>query len=208
MISFAEGTMSTRKGRVIFLEDVLNQAVERVERIIAEKNPDLADKRTVAEKVGVGAIVFYDLSRRRIKDWIFDWNRILNFDGETGPYVMYSHARFRSIIRKGHERGMDPVSRAEDIAPAALDNEEARSLIRALEAFPFAIRRAAEQYEPSIVTQAIVDVADRANKFYNAHHVLVEEPQVAATRLLLVQSVAVVLKIGMSLIGMDAPDEM
>lgn len=208
MISFAEGTMSTRKGKVIFLEDVLNQAVERVEKIIAEKNPDLPDAEDAAEKVGVGAIVFHDLSRKRIKDWNFDWNRILNFDGETGPYVMYSHARFRSIIRKGHERGMEPVSSPSDIDSTALDNDEARSLIQSLETFPSAVRRAAEQYEPSIVTQALVVVADRANKFYNAHHVLVEDPQVAGTRLLLVQSVAVVMKIGMGLIGLDAPDEM
>lgn len=208
MISFAEGTMSTRKGKVIFLEDVLDQAVERVKRIIAEKNPDLANPDKVAEQVGVGAIAFYDLSRRRIKDWTFDWNRILNFDGETGPYVMYSHARFRSILRKGEERGFSPASGADEIDFAALDSEEGEALIQSLENFPNAIERAAEQYEPSIVSQALVEVSDRANKFYNAHHVLVEDSRVAATRLLLVASVATVLKSGLNLLGIEAPQEM
>jgi len=208
MIGFAEGTMSTRKGKLVFLEDVLDQAVERVKEIMAEKNPDLADRDRVAEQVGVGAIVFYDLWRRRIKDWTFDWNRILNFEGETGPYVMYSHARFRSILRKGAERGIRPLESADHLEASALDNDEAASLIQTLQAFPGAIERAAEQYEPSILTQALVDISDRANKFYNAHHVLVEDPQVAGTRLLLVRAVAILLKTGLNLIGIEAPEEM
>jgi arginyl-tRNA synthetase len=208
MISFAEGTMSTRKGKVIFLEDVLDQAVERVKKIIEEKNPDLADPDKVAEQVGVGAIVFYDLSRRRIKDWTFDWNRILNFDGETGPYVMYSHARFRSILRKGEDRNFHAIATAEELDFGALDSEEGGALIQSLENFPDAVERAAEQYEPSILSQALVEISDRANKFYNAHHVLVEDAKVAGTRLLLVQAVATVLKGGLHLLGIEAPEEM
>jgi len=208
LISFAEGTMSTRKGKVIFLEDVLDQAVERVERIIEEKNPDLANAGEVAEQVGVGAIVFYDLSRRRVKDWTFDWDRILNFDGGTGPYVMYCHARFRSILRKGEERGMKPPSSVEDLHFPALENEEAGSLVRSLEDFPKTVERAALQYEPSILSQHLVEIADRSNKFYNAHHVLLDDDRVSATRLLLVRSVATVLKLGLNLLGIRAPEEM
>ncbi len=208
LISFAEGTMSTRKGKVIFLEDVLDQAVERVDRIIAEKNPDLKNRSEIAEQVGVGAIRFYDLSRRRIKDWAFDWDRILNFDGETGPYVMYSYARLRSILRKGRDKGLAPSPAIEDIDFAALDNPEARDLIRVLEGFESHLQRAADQHEPSILAQTLVDIADQSNRFYNAHHVLVEEPEIASTRLLLVACVATLLKIGLNLLGLSAPEEM
>jgi arginyl-tRNA synthetase len=208
LISFAEGTMSTRKGKVVFLEDVLNQAVERVEKIMEEKNPDLPDRRGIAEKIGVGAIVFYDLSRKRIKDWVFEWDRILNFDGETGPYVMYTHARFRSILRKARDQGLAPLSNPAELQWEALENDEAKALLHVLESFPAMVMRAGDQFEPSVVTQSIVDIADRANKFYNAHHVLVEDRAAAETRLLLVQSVATVLRTGLSLLGVDAPEEM
>lgn len=208
LISFAEGTMSTRKGKVIFLEDVLDQAVERVDRIIAEKNPDLLNRAEIAELVGVGAIRFYDLSRRRIKDWTFDWDRILNFDGETGPYVMYSYARLRSILRKGRDKGLSPCSSIDDIDFRALDNPEAKDLIRVLEGFESHLQRAADQYEPSILAQTLVDIADQSNRFYNAHHVLVEESRAASTRLLLVACVATLLKTGLNLLGLSAPEEM
>ncbi|MCA9440566.1 MAG: arginine--tRNA ligase, partial [Candidatus Omnitrophica bacterium] len=208
LISFADGMMSTRRGKVVFLEDVLDQAVERIDKIIAEKNPDLQNRADIAEQVGVGAIVFYDLTRRRIKDWTFDWDRILTFDGETGPYAMYSHARFRSILRKAKERGVAPCNSIEEIDFSALDNEEAKSLLQTLEDFPNQVLRAAEQYEPSIVTQSVLEVADKANRFYNAHHVLVEEEGVSRTRLLLVQAVTVVLRTGLNLLGVAAPEEM
>ncbi|MCG3199744.1 MAG: Arginine--tRNA ligase [bacterium] len=208
LISFAEGVMSSRKGKVIFLEDVLDQAVERVDRIIAEKNPELPNRTEVAEQVGVGAIRFYDLSRRRIKDWVFDWARILNFDGDTGPYVMYTHARLSSILRKGVERGMSPLREAASIEFSALDNPEAIEILKDLENFPRAISRAAEEYEPSILAQTLVDIADHANRFYNAHHVLVEQPSVAGTRLLLVACVRTLLRTGLGLLGIAAPEEM
>jgi arginyl-tRNA synthetase len=208
LISFAEGTMSTRKGKVIFLEDVLDQAVERVDRIIAEKNPGLANREKVAEQVGIGAIRFYDLSRRRIKDWVFDWDRILNFDGETGPYVMYSYARLQSILRKGAERGLNPFVSTEECDFSALDNEEAADLLHTMDSFAGSLSRAAEQYEPSILTQVLVDISDRSNRFYNAHHVLVEEEGIARTRLLLISCVAVLLRVGLRLLGLAAPEEM
>ncbi len=208
LISFEEGTMSTRKGKVIFLEDVLDQAVERVDRIIAEKNPSLADRRKVAEQVGVGAIRFYDLSRRRIKDWVFDWDRILNFDGDTGPYVMYSYARLMSILRKGEDRGLKPSDSAVECEFSAIDNEEAADLLNTMESFAGSLARAAEQYEPSILTQVLVDISDRSNRFYNAHHVLVEDERVARTRLLLIACVAVLLRVGLGLLGLAAPEEM
>ncbi len=208
LISFADGMMSTRRGKVVFLEDVLDQAVERVDKIISEKNPALNNRAEVAEQVGVGAIVFYDLTRRRIKDWTFDWDRILTFEGETGPYAMYSHARFRSILRKAKQRGLEPHTTIDEIQFDALDNDEAKSLLQALEEFPDQIRRAGEQYEPSLVTQSVLEVADKANKFYNAHHVLVDEEDISRTRLLLVHAVATVLKTGLTLLGVAAPEEM
>jgi arginyl-tRNA synthetase len=207
LISFVEGTMSTRQGKVIFLEDVLDQAVERVDRIIAEKNPDLKNRHEVAEQVGVGAIRFYDLSRRRIKDWTFEWDRILNFDGDTGPYVMYTYARLSSILRKGKPQGLIPTWE-QDLALSALDNSEAQDLIKSLECFKGSVQRATEQYEPSILVQNLLEIADQANRFYNAHHVLVEDPSIAKTRLLLVWCVAQVLKNGLTLLGLAAPEEM
>lgn len=208
LISFEEGVMSSRKGKVIFLEDVLDQAVERVDTIIAEKNPELARRAEIAEQVGVGAIRFYDLSRRRIKDWTFNWGRILNFDGETGPYVMYTHARMCSILRKAAAKGISPFEQAADIDFSSIDSEEARELLQEIETYPESIERAAEQYEPSILAQKLVDIADRANRFYNAHHVLVEEENVARTRLLLVQAVVTLLRSGLNLLGLSAPEEM
>ena len=208
MIRFPEGAMSTRKGNVVFLEKVLDQAIERVDRIMAEKNPDLPGRERVAEQVGIGAIVFYDLSRRRIKDWNFEWDLILNFDGETGPYVMYSHARLRSILRKAAERGIGPFESAENLDRSALDSEEAVGLLQSMESFQEALLRAAEGYEPSVLAQCLVDIADRSNRFYNAHHVLVEDERVARSRLLLVACVAQVLRTGLHLLGISAPEEM
>jgi len=208
LISLTAGVMQSRTGNVIFLEDVLDQAVERVDKIIAEKNPDLSNRSEVAEAVGVGAIIFYDFSRRRIKDWTFDWNRILNFDGETGPYVMYSHARIRSILRKAEQSGLQPMDRVEDIDWEALNNKEALEVINSLEDFPSRISSAALHYEPNLIAQALVDIADRSNRFYNAHHVLVEDEKIAQTRLLLIDCVASVLKTGLSLLGVAAPEEM
>src|SRR6187200_1293859 len=166
MMRLPEGKMSTRKGRVVFLEDVLDRAVEEAGRIIAEKNPGLADAREIAEQVGVGAVVFNDLKRERIKDVEFVWEEVLSFEGETGPYVQYTHARLGSILRKAQESGegaADPDwSLLEDAAPILL----------ALGRFPAVLQSAAEHAEPSELTAWLLTTSREVNNWYAGHRVL------------------------------------
>jgi len=201
MMNLKEGKMSTRKGRVIFLEDVLGRAVELARGIIAEKNPDLKDKERIAQAVGIGAIVFNDLKNSRVKDVLFDWDQVLNFDGETGPYVQYTHARLCSILRK-HGK---PVDLAKvDFAKL----EEAGTLLALLGRFPQYIAAAAETFEPSIVTGYLLEVAQTANNFYKEHRVLGEAEEVTRARIAAVDAARVVLANGLWLLGVQAPEQM
>src|SRR5690606_32387437 len=147
-LQFGDEIMSTRKGNVIFLEDVLNEAVARVRAIIEERNPGLAAKDEVAEKVGVGAGIFNDLSHNRIKDISFQWESVLSFDGDTGPYVQYTHARACSVLRKAKALGAGPL----DVAAADADwTDDELRLVRLLGRFPQVVAAAAQGREPSTV---------------------------------------------------------
>ena len=205
MMRLPEGKLSTRRGKVVFLSDVLDRAVEEAAKIIAEKNPDLAASDrgpVIAEEVGVGAIVFNDLKRERIKDVVFDWDEVLSFEGETGPYVQYTHARMCSILRKAEaagEGGQTPDW-------AALD--DARALVLALGRYPEAVRTAAAECEPSHLTQFLLGLCRELNSWYASSRVLGEAPGVTAARLALVDAARAVLHAGLGLLGVAAPDEM
>jgi arginyl-tRNA synthetase len=196
---------ATRGGNAIFLDEVLDEAVAQVRRIIGEKNPDLEDADAIAEQVGVSAIVFNDLKNSRIKDVKFDWQAMLNFDGETGPYVQYAVARLASILRNA---GLDPD------APLDLDGvdfallADADGVCLSMLEFGPTVRRAAEQNEPSVITGLMIRIAGEIHSYLKEHHVLRAEPPVQSARLALVAAARALLRTGLGLIGVAAPDRM
>ncbi|WP_277613437.1 arginine--tRNA ligase [Brevibacillus humidisoli] len=195
--------MSTRKGQVVLLEEVLAQAIEDVGKVIDEKNPQLANKEEVARQVGVGAVIFHDLKNFRLNDVNFSWEEMLTFEGETGPYVQYTHARACSLLRKGGYRADTP-----DIAEGALDSSEAWTVVTLLNAFPDVVDRAREQFDPSQVGKYVVDLAQAFNKYYANVRILAEDEQIKHSRLHLVSAVVTVLREGLRLLGLAAPEEM
>ena len=202
LVSLEEGTMSTRKGRVVFLEDVLNKAVETTKEIINQKNTNLENLDEVAQQVGIGAVVFQELSNNRIKDYVFSWERTLNFDGETGPYVQYTHARACSILRKAD------VILDSDIDFNLLANDDAMELIRLIQQFPVIVEEAGRKNEPSIVTRYIVDVAQSFNKFYHDSPIIVKDKELQKARLSLVYAAKQTISNGLGLLGVAAPERM
>ena len=202
MMRLPEGRMSTRKGRVVFLEDVLDRAKEEALRIVQEKNPDLDGAEQIAEQIGVGAVIFNDLRRERIKDVEFDWDEILSFEGETGPYVQYTHARLASIQRKAAERGEG----GGEPDWSALEN--AGGVLLRIGRFPNVIRSAAHNAEPSELTTWLLGLSREVNGWYVSNRVLGQDSAVTAARLALVRASQLAIASGLTLLGVAAPDEM
>ncbi len=206
MVSLPDGTLSTRHGRVVFLEDVLKQAIEKTKEIIIEKGVNTDQLEETSKVVGVGAVVFKELSAGRIKDYVFDWDKVLNFDGETGPYVQYTHARAASVLRNG---GFDP----EKIDPESIDytflsGEAASELVKEVYAFPEVVKKAMEDNEPSEVTRSIIDVAQCFNKFYHDEHIIVDDIPERTAKLALTYAAKQTIANGLGLLGITAPDKM
>lgn len=204
MVSLEDGAMSTRKGNVVLLRDVINKAVSKADEIITAKNPDLPDKAKVAEQVGIGAVLFSALENSKIKDITFTFDRVLNFDGETAPYLQYTRARCNSIVEKaGNGAGAK-------IMPDfnALDNVETLRLCKLLAMFPSVVKDAAFKYEPSILSGYLIDVAQSFNRFYIEHRVLCDDLGEQTARLMVVRAVGTVLKKGLALLGIESPDQM
>ena len=208
LVSLESGTMSTRKGKVVFLEDVLNGAVDKTREIIIEKNPDLDEEsiEEIAKAVGIGAVVFNELSNYRIKDYVFSWDHVLNFEGETGPYVQYTHARLCSIMRKAGEETV--AAAASGFDASKLTGDSAHRLITLIYQLPEVILEAGEKYEPSIVTRHIVDIAQAANKYYHDEHILVDDEAEKTARVALVTAAETAIRNGLGLLGMKAPERM
>ncbi|MCK4225152.1 MAG: arginine--tRNA ligase, partial [candidate division Zixibacteria bacterium] len=162
-IKFKQVMMASRKGNIILLEDVLNKSIQLARKIIEEKNPDLENKEEVAKEVGIGAVIFADLSTRRNKDIDFDWDQVLSFDGETAPYVQYTHARLCSLMRKYGK----PVHQEIDYKVFSTDEESI--LIKLLEDFPRRVRFAAKGYEPAFICSFLIDLCSTFNRFYQKH---------------------------------------
>ena len=200
MVSLEEGTMSTRKGNVVFLEDVINKCIEKAYTIIDEKNPALENKQDVANKVGVGAVIFGALYNNKIKDIVFSYDKVLNFDGETSVYVQYTCARANSVLQKGGapDSFEIPTLTAEEI-----------ELVKALATFPETVQAAAEKYEPSYIARFAVDVAQKFNKFYFDCKILAAEDEKTKNfRLALTNATLQALKNAFALLGIGIPDKM
>ena len=203
LVSLEDGKLSTRKGKVVLMEDLLNEAVKKTTGIIEEKNPDLPNKEEVAKQVGIGAVIFDDLYNGRIKDIVFSWDRMLNFDGETGPYVQYTHARACSVLKKA---GYD--KKVENIDYSVLTDDAAADVCKTIALFNDKIKEAANRYEPSVIARYLVDVAQSFNKFYHDNIILADDENVKNARLALVDAVRTVIKSGLAILGIDAPEQM
>ena len=202
MVSMEDGSMSTRNGRVIWLQEVLDKAVEKARKIIEEKNPNTKDKDAIAESVGVGAVVFSALWNNRIKDIVFSYDKVLNFDGETAPYVQYTYARCASALRKGGDIDFGNV----DLS--SITTDEGYEVIKSVLTFGDSVRLAAKLREPCYVTRHVVDLAEKFNRFYIDHRIVVDDIPTRNARLALTQAVANVIRCGLGLLGIDTPNEM
>ena len=199
MVSLEDGAMSTRKGKVVWLEDVIRKCEEKAYAIISEKNPELENKEDVAEKVGVGAVIFGALYNSKIKDIVFSYDKVLSFEGETSVYVQYTCARANSVLEKGGVPGEYKIS---ELLP-----QEAE-VVKAISAFPQAVKDAAEKYEPSIVARFAVDLAQKFNKFYFDCKILTAEGDKKDFRLALTAAALTALKNALALLGIGVPDKM
>ena len=203
MVRLKEGKMSTREGNFIKLEDLLQEAITRAEKVIEEKNPDLENKQEVAKKVGIGAVIFNDLSNSRIKDEVFDWDLMLNFQGETGPYIQYIYVRTKSVIEKA---GYLP--KVEEIDFSQLEDEDSKRIFKLLYSLEDVLQQVTDKNEPSFLSRYLIDLSQSFSTFYNNHKILGEEKKVQDARLYLTNIVGTVLKAGAGLLGMQMPDRM
>lgn len=200
MVSLEDGAMSTRKGKVVWLEDVINKCVEKACAIVEEKNPGLENKREIAEKVGVGAVIFGALYNNKIKDIVFSYDKVLSFDGETSVYVQYTCARANSVLSKAEEE----ISVPEGYEPAAQEFE----VIKQLASFPAILKEAADKYEPCYIARFAVDLAQKFNKFYIDCKILSAEGDAKNFRLALTKAVLQALKNALTILGIGIPEKM
>jgi len=203
MVQLKTGKMSTREGNIIKLEELLNEAISRVEEIMKVKNPDLENKEEIAKKIGIGAVIFNDLYNSRIKDEIFDWDTMLNFNGETGPYMQYIYVRTKSLLEK--------AKYTPDIAEVDFSKLEDEASIRVLKQiyhFGDSLKQAAEKYEPYVVARYLIGLAQSFSSFYNENKIIGEEKSIENARLYLTYATGMVLKVGAELLGIQMPDKM
>ncbi len=203
MVLLPEGKMSTREGNIIKLEDLLNEAISRAQEIIEQKNPELENKEEVAKKVGIGAVIFNDMSASRIKDEVFDWNTILNFQGETGPYVQYTYVRTKSVLEKA---GYLP--KIEEVKVENLADEYSLAILKLIYNFEDVLIQVTDKNEPSILARYLIDLAKAYSSFYNENKIIVEDKDIQNARVYLTYAVSEVLKQGANLLGIQTPEKM
>ncbi len=201
MVSLEDGAMSTRKGKVVWLEDVINKCVEKAYSVLEEKNPDLEDKKDISEKVGVGAVIFGALYNNKIKDIVFSYDKVLSFDGETGVYCQYTCARARSVLEKAGNVRCD-IPEEFSVEPQEFE------VVKALAEFPDTVKEAAAKYEPSIIARYAVDLAQKYNKFYFDCKILTAEDGVKQLRLAITKAALQTLENALALLGIRAPKKM
>ena len=203
MVLLPTGKMSTREGNVVKLEDLLNESIQRAKKIIEEKNPDLENKEEIAKKVGIGAIIFNDLANSRVKDEIFDWDIILNFQGETGPYIQYTYVRTQSVLEK--------IEKMPEVSKIKLDNLTdmySQNIIKLLYDFQNVLIQVTQKEEPSILSRYLIELAKSYSTFYNENKILCEEKELQEARIYLTYATGKVLKLGSNLLGITMPNKM
>lgn len=205
MVLLPTGKMSTREGNVVKLEELLNEAISKVKEIIEEKNPDFTEeeKQDIAKKVGIGAVIFNDLSGNRIKDEIFDWDIMLNFNGETGPYIQYTYVRTNSVLKK-----VAYMPKIKDIDFSKLADKEAQTVLKLIYSFTNTIEQATIKNEPSIIARFLIDLSKAYSSFYNENKIIIEDKGVQDARVYLTYATNLVLKNGAKLLGIDMPEKM
>ncbi len=206
LVSLNTGKLSTRKGNVVLMEELLNEAAKKTMDIIEEKNPALANKEATAEAVGIGAIIFNDLYNSRIKDVVFSWEKMLSFDGETGPYVQYTNTRANSILAKAEQEGLNLQWDKVDFG--LLSDDTSFEVVKLVYGFKDKIGEAAAKLEPFIISRHLMALSQAFNKFYNENSVLGCEDSLKQARLALVKCTALTLREGLKLLGIDAPEKM
>lgn len=202
MVSLKDQTLSTRKGQVVFLEDVLNKAIAKTREIMENRDDTVENIDEVSKIVGIGAVKFQELYNNRIKDYVFDWDEVLNFDGETGPYVQYTYARAKSVLRKAGVAEIRPIEIEK------ITNDEEFSLVKKLAGFEDIVIKAKEKYEPSLITRHLTEIAKSFNKFYNSAKIMVEDEKLKEERLALAYATAIVIKTALGLLGIKTVEKM
>ena len=203
MVLLPTGKMSTREGNVVKLEELLNEAISRAKEIIQQKNPELENKEEVAKKVGIGAVIFNDLSGARIKDEIFDWDTILNFQGETGPYIQYTYVRTKSVLEKA---GYTP--KFEEVKIEDLLDEYSLQVLKLIYSFEDVLIQVTEKNEPSILSRYLIDLSKAYSSFYNENKIIDDDKNIQNARVYLTYATGKVLKQGAELLGMQMPEKM
>lgn len=202
MVSLKEKTLSTRKGQVVFLEDVLKKAIDKTKEIIKNRKTFDGNIEDVSKTVGIGAVKFQELYNNRIKDYVFDWDELLNFEGETGPYVQYTYARAKSVLRKANIFEFYPMDFS------LLDSDDEFTLIKSLASFKDSIIKAREKYEPSIISRKVMEISQNFNKFYNSSKIMEKNEELKNERLALTYATSLVIKIGLRLLGIKTVEQM
>ena len=203
MVHLKSGKMSTREGNVIKVNDLLHEAISRVEKIIEEKNPDMENKYENAKKIGIGAITFCNVGTTIIKDQVFDWDTILNFSGETGPYIQYTYVRTNSIIKN-----LQQIPTANEVDVSRLNNKETIKIIKLIYNFQDTVIQATSKNEPSILARYLIDLSKAYSGFYNEYKIMADDIEDRNARIYITYITGLVLKIGMKLLGIEMPDKM
>ncbi len=203
LVSLGDGKLSTRQGHVVLMEDILNQAVDKARAIIEEKNPDLENKDKVAEDVGIGAVIFDDMFNSRIKNIVFDLDRMLSFEGETGPYVQYTHARACNILKRA---GFEKLEK--DIDYSLISDEASVALCKAIGDMADKVKEAADKNEPYIVSRQLIEVCKQFNRFYNENNIMQSDDETKKARLAIVCETRDCIRFGLGLLGINAPESM
>ena len=203
MVLLPTGKMSTREGKVIKLEDLLEEAIQRAKKVIEEKNPGLENKDEIAKKVGIGAVIFNDLANNRVKDEIFEWDQILNFQGETGPYIQYTYVRTKSVLEK-----VEKVPEFATVDLNELSDEYSQNIIKLMYNFENTLVQVTKKEEPSILSRYLIDLAKAYSSFYNENKIITDEQKTQDARVYLTYAVGQVLKTGANLLGIEMPEKM